>query len=72
MKTFFTTLLMALSMNVMANQPVYLSIAGESNGMPGQTIPTANHEECEKLMIKLAKEDSQNFYLSCSIVPQLR
>lgn len=50
-------------------QPVYLNIPAEHTGAPAMTIPTASHDSCEDLMVKLSKEDNQNFYMSCSIVP---
>jgi hypothetical protein len=69
MKTLIATLLLGLTTSALA-QPVYLNIPGIDSAHPGLTIPTASHEECEKLMIKLSREDNSNFYLSCSIVPQ--
>ena len=71
MKTLIATLLIGLSSIAFA-EPVFLNIPGKDKAEPGLTIPTASHEECEKLMIKLSKEKDSNFYLSCSIVPQTR
>ena len=69
MKTLIATVLLGLTTSAIA-QPVYLNIPGANTTQPGLTIPTASHEECEKLMIKLSQEENSNFYLSCSIVPQ--
>jgi biopolymer transport protein ExbD len=64
------TLLLFLMLSTSAiAQPVFLNIPAEHNGSPAMTIPTASQQTCEQLMVKLAKEDKQNFYLSCSIVP---
>ena len=66
MKFLLATLL--LSSTAFA-EPVFLNIPSEHNGSPAMTIPTASHQECEKLMVKLSKEQETNFYLSCSIEP---
>ncbi len=71
MKTLLMTLIMVVATTSVA-QPVFLNIPADNESTPGVTIPTASHEECGKLMIKLSKEEKQNFYLSCSIVPQTR
>lgn len=68
MKSLLTTLALLFSTSVLA-QPVFLNIPAEHTGAPAMTIPTASHETCEDLMIKLSKEDHSNFYMSCSIIP---
>ena len=69
MKNLFAMILLA-STSMAAAETVFLNIPSESSSIPGQTIPTASQRECEKLMVKLAKEEGQNFYMSCSIIPQ--
>ena len=66
MKSLILTLLLSTSAFA---QPVFLNIPAEHNGSPAMTIPTASHETCEDLMVKMSKEEDANFYLSCSIVP---
>ncbi len=66
MKSLLLTLLLSTSAFA---QPVFLNMPAEHNGSPAMTIPTASQETCEQLMVKLAKEENTNFYMSCSIVP---
>jgi len=71
MKNLLLTILLGATTTAVA-QPVFLNITAENSTSPAQTIPTASQDECGKLMTTLAKQENENFFMSCSIVPQTR